>query len=57
VIAIDGFLGSTDDQLQLDAKLNEADLSVLEPFFPITSQKWEEQFQVILKLEDPWHFL
>ena len=32
VIAIDGFLGSTDDQLQLNAKLNEADLSVLEPF-------------------------
>ena len=32
VIAINGFLGSTDDQLDLNAKLNEADLSVLEPF-------------------------
>ncbi|MCL6258346.1 translocation/assembly module TamB [Aquiflexum sp. TKW24L] len=32
VISIDGFLGSFDDQLQLNAKLNEADLSILEPF-------------------------
>lgn len=32
VIAINGFLGSTDNQLELKAKLNEADLSVLEPF-------------------------
>lgn len=32
VISIDGFLGSTDDQLNLNAELNEADLSVLEPF-------------------------
>lgn len=32
VIAIDGFLGSNDNQLDLNAKLNEADLSVLEPF-------------------------
>ncbi|MCH6199979.1 translocation/assembly module TamB [Aquiflexum sp. LQ15W] len=32
VIAINGFLGSNNDQLDLNAKLNEADLSVLEPF-------------------------
>lgn len=32
VIAIDGYLGSLNDELQLNAKLNEADLSVLEPY-------------------------
>jgi hypothetical protein len=32
VISVDGFLGSSDDQLQLNAKLNEADLSIFEPF-------------------------
>lgn len=32
VISINGFLGSIDDELNLNAKLNEADLSVLEPF-------------------------
>ncbi len=32
VIAIKGFLGSDDDQLELKAKLNEANLSILEPF-------------------------
>lgn len=32
VIAVDGYLGNIDDGLELNAKLNEADLSVLEPY-------------------------